>query len=166
MSEDSDLKAHFTDNVGLIREGPNSERSINDICCCVLFVLILLTMFIVGVYIMADQSEGLKQQITVKNSTSSNVYAGVFTNYYGLISVCLLLAVLLAIVYMILVRCFPKCMVYTLIILVFCIMFALLILGIVRNNSGLIISMVISILLFALFLFCIRNHIQTGIQLL
>jgi hypothetical protein len=103
---------------------------------------------------------------TVQSDDTLDVIANVFTNYTGVIVGSFGAAFLISIIYILLIKNYPKCMVYTLLIMTFLILLAILIYSLYAAIWGLAIATGISILLFALFLYCVRNQIETGIVLL
>lgn len=138
-----------------------------DPCCYVFFVLMMIVFIVQGIFVMADQSSALGRAINNPSDTSSsNVFAIVFSKYPGLIAAMLVLSIVISILYLILVRYCLKCVIYTMIVAVFCILFAILVLAIYSNNFGLIVAMSVIILLFIVFLFCFREDLELGMQLM
>jgi hypothetical protein len=145
--------------VDSIKGGPAEERTMNDRICYVLFVLIVLAFFILGIYVMADQSSAFGQAINNPTGVgSSNVLAVVFSKYPGLIAGMFVLSIAIAVFYLLLVRYCLRCVVYTMVGAVFCIMFAILVLGIYSNNFGLIVTMTVGIFVFGVFLLCMQKE--------
>lgn len=138
-----------------------------DPCCYVFFVLMMIVFIVLGIFVMADQSSALGRAINNPSDTSSsNVFAIVFSKYPGLIAAMLVLSIVISILYLILVRYCLKCVIYTMIVAVFCILFAILVLAIYSNNFGLIVAMSVIIFLFIVFLFCFREELELGMQLM
>jgi choline transporter-like protein 2/4/5 len=77
-----------------------------------------------------------------------------------------LLSILISIFYTVLIKYCLKFVIYALIISLFCIMFAILVIAIGNNNYGLIITMALGMLFFAVFLICMRNEIKLGMELM
>lgn len=122
-------------------------------------MLVILTFFVLGLFVMADQSSSLREMMNSSGGVdSSNVIGDVFSKYPGLISVMLALSIVIAVLYLILVRYCLRCVVYTMVVAMFCILFAILVMGIYSNNFGLIVAMSVSIVFFILFLICMRNE--------
>lgn len=150
-----------------IKDGPAEERTTNDRCCYLLFVLIVLAFLVLGIFVMADQSSAIGQVVRNPSEVgSSNVLAVVFSKYPGLIAAMFLLAIVIATLYLLLVRHCLRCVVYTMVVAVFCIMFAILVMGIYNNNFGLIVAMAVGIAFFAIFLLCMRNEFELGMALM
>lgn len=115
---------------------------------------------------MVDQASNLKKIVSQGGQNSSNILGIVFSKYYNIIAVMIVLSILISVFYSILIRYCLKCIVYTLIIGVFCIMFSILITAIDGDQYGLIVAMSIGMALFGIFLYCMRDSIELGMSLM
>jgi len=86
--------------------------------------------------------------------------------YYPLIGIMFGVSIIISLIYLVLLKYQTKCMVYFLIVMIFVILVLILIFALVQKITGLIVSMVVTIFLFALLLWCFRDHLQKGIQIL
>lgn len=129
-------------------------------------MLLILVFLALGIYVISDQASSLNKIVSQGGQNSSNVLAIVFAKYYNLIAVMLLLSIGISLVYSILIRYCLKCIVYTLVIGAFCIMFSILVTAIDSNQYGLIVAMSVGMLLFGIFLYCMRDSIELGMSLM
>jgi len=123
-------------------------------------------MIILGLYVIIQQSDAFK---TIQDSTIvdiSSILTITIKKYYQIIGVMFAISIIVSLIYLILLKCQTKCMVYLLIITIFCLLIAICIFALIQKNTGLIVSMVIAIVLFGLLLWCFRNYLKKGIQIL
>ena len=137
-----------------------------DRACTAFFLLIILAFIILGLYVIIDQSGNISS-IALETSTNTNsILTTTIKKYYSIIGVMFVLSITISLLYLILLRFQTKCMIYTLIIMIFCILSAILIFALIQKNTGLIILMFIAIGIFAVLLWCFKELLEKGIEIL
>ena len=145
------------------------ERSCNDICCCVFFILFTILFIVLGfVFIGNANFADLKNMANGKTSVNTtnqvdleNLKPAIPT-IVGMIG----LAIVLSIIFMCMLSRFPKCMFYTMLILTAILLIALIIAMFAAGSIVGGVLLLIVLLIYGCFLCCCREEIRVGIVLL
>ena len=151
---------HFADKSQEIRQGPvpNSERSCTDIVCLIMFVLIMLTMIVIGA-IMIHDGQAFYKQTWSGSQTNISALSSVFSTQGGIIVGMFFFSLALSIVFMLLLKAFPKCMVYSMIAMIYLVFAALIVFGAINQIWWMVITFSISLFFISCMLCCFRKDI-------
>ena len=141
------------------RSEPVEDRKCNDVFCLPVLLLMVLALFGVGGYYVHLYHSEYSPNLSADDATLD------ISKYAVEIITCLGVSVILSFLYIFLLRLYPKVMVYTMIGLTLGLLAVLAIAGIFMGQIGITIGMGITLLIYALVLFCFRKKIQTGIVL-
>ncbi len=84
----------------------------------------------------------------------------------GEIAACLAISMVISFIYILLIKIMPKAMVYCLIVLSMSLLFGIGILGFIIGELGLAIPFLVTFVVYALVLMCLRKKIDMGIILI
>lgn len=163
---------HFRKVAPECSRGPSENRTCNDKACCVLFLILTIVFVAIGLFYIKSTSvkQVFNNYMGNQDFTSSQGQETDYIHYLKsalpIIISMVGLAIILSVIFLVLLIKFPRCMFYTMLAVALILITALMVL---MFYSGVIIAGIVLLLMllgFGCFLFCVRGKIRAGVVLL